>query len=206
MIDEQHDDADHRTSWERQPGEGPQAFEDFREFLHQGSSRSYVATARRRGRSYSLIRRYAKRFDWRERARAWDNFHNRDLEDERRRARRAFAQRQEEEVQQLWRLGLALVYRFVRRDATNGEWRIDAQLAPKDVLALLKFVSDLLARIYGQIEGNEESPTQLELSWESPEEPAGTEVGITHPGLRHLLRLTDAEGGSAEGKAEEEHL
>lgn len=194
MISESRDDKAQARPWERQPRENPNAFADFQDFVQQGPARSYVATARRRGRSYSLIRRYATRFDWNERARAWDNFQHRDMEEERNTARREFAQRQEEEAHQLWRLGLALVYRFVQRDP-SGEWKIDSKLAPKDALGLLKFVSDLLARIYGHSEGGEESATELELSWESQEQPADDGLGVTHPGLRRLFGLVPRDEG-----------
>ena len=195
MISEPRDDTAQERPWERQPTENPNAFADFQDFVQQGPGRSYVATARRRGRSYSLIRRYARRFDWNERACAWDNFQHHDAEQARRTARREFAQRQEEEAHQLWRLGLALVYRFVQRDPVSGEWKIDSKLAPKDALGLLKFVSDLLARIYGHSEGGEESATALELSWDSQEQPAEEGLGITHPGLRRLLGLVPQDEG-----------
>ena len=183
--------------WERRPRESPQAYEDFEEFLRQGRSRAYTRVAEARGRAYSLIRRYAKRFDWQARARAYDNAQTRDLEAERSAARRDFAQRQEEEAWQLWRLGLALVYRFVRRDADSGEWAIDDKLAPKDALALLKFVSELLGRLYQAPRGGEEGPAALELSWGAPgreaEGAAADQPGISHPGLRRLLGLALAE-------------
>ena len=183
--------------WERRSGESTQAHQDFEEFLRQGPSRSYTRVAEARSRSYSLIRRYAKKFGWPERARAYDNAQTRDLEAERSAARREFAQRQEEEAWQLWRLGLALVYRFVRRDPDTGDWAIDDKLAPKDALALLKFVSELPGRLYQAPRGAEEGPAALELSWGAPgreaEGAAADQPGIRHPGLRRLLGLALAE-------------
>lgn len=191
MTSELHSDARNQQLWERVSGEGPKEFADFQESLRQGPARTYVATARARRKAYSLIRRYARRFDWRERARAWDNFQNRDEEEERRTARRAFLQRQEEEAWKLWRLGLALVYRFVHRDAATGEWSVDAKLAPKDALALLKFVSDLLAQIRRSPGASEEDAGPLEISWSAPD--GGTsdqgKLTISHPGLRQVLGL-----------------
>jgi len=203
MIAVQSRSDNNEQPWERLAGESPQAHEDFQEFLKQGPRRTYLATARARRRAYSLIRRHAKQFNWRERARAWDNFQDRDLDAERRTARREFAQRQEEEAYQLWRLGLALVYRFVQRDPDTGEWRIDEKLAPKDALALLKFVSDLLAQIRLQPNDAGENDTQVELSWAASgagaEGKNGTpqdELGITHPGLRRLLGLVSPDSHS----------
>ncbi|MGD0114352.1 MAG: hypothetical protein ABSD48_21045 [Armatimonadota bacterium] len=203
MITPQSRSDSNEQPWERLAGESPQAHEDFQEFLKQGSRRTYLATARARRRAYSLIRRHAKQFDWRERARAFDNFHDRDLDAERRTARREFAQRQEEEAHQLWRLGLALVHRFVQRDPATGEWEIDPKLAPKDSLALLKFVSDLLAQIHQQPNGAGENDTQVEISWAASgsgaEGAVGSpqdELGITHPGLRRLLGLISPDSSS----------
>ena len=195
MTSELRRDTQNQQPWERLPEEGPQAFADFQEFLRQGPARTYVATAQARPKAYSLIRRYARRFDWRERARAWDNFQNRDEEDERRTARREFIQSQEEEARKLWRLGLALVYRFVQRDPATGEWQLDAKLAPKDALALLKFVSDLLSQIRQTPGGNEEGDSTLEISWGAPEVDGSdqSKLPISHPGLQRLLGLTEAD-------------
>jgi len=205
VTSELRSDAQDQQPWERLSEESPQAFAAFQEFLGQGPARTYVATARARRRAYSLIRRYARRFDWRERARAWDNFQNRDEEAERRTARREFLQHQEEEAWKLWRLGLALVYRFVQRDPATGEWKIDSKLAPKDALALLKFVSDLLAQIRRSPgEGDEEAGT-LELSWGAPDGASADRGGppISHPGLQKVLGLTgpgdDQRSPAAEG-------
>ncbi len=212
---ELHSDTHEQQPWQRLAGEGPQAHQDFEEYLRQGPSRTYRRVSEARCRAYSLVRKHAKRFDWRERARAWDNFHDRDLEQERKTARREFAQRQEEEAYQLWRLGLALVYRFVQRDPDTGEWKIDPKLAPKDALALLKFVSDLLAQIHQQPNGGDERDTQLALSWDASGTAAEGAMGsapaqpsITHPGVRRLLGLispdsdSDVPSAQPEGEAE----
>jgi hypothetical protein len=200
-----HIDNQQQRPWERQPGESSQAFADFRHYLVQGSARTFAATARARRKAYSLIRRHAGRFDWRERARAFDVSQNRNEDEERRAARRAFVERQEEEAWKLWRLGLALVHRFVQRDEATGEWVVDPKLAPRDALALLKFVSDLLAQIRQAPGGDDGADGTLELSWSTPQDgnPEQSQSPITHPGLQRLLGLTATDEGDRSQTEEE---
>lgn len=58
--------------WERQGNESYPAFSAFSEYLTM-PERSYAKVAEKIGKSVSLIKRWAKRNDWRERADAWDN-------------------------------------------------------------------------------------------------------------------------------------
>ncbi len=60
--------------WERRPKESYQAYEAFQKFLVE---RSYPKVAEAVGKSLSLIKRWAKNHNWRERADAWDNEVNR---------------------------------------------------------------------------------------------------------------------------------
>ena len=57
--------------WERQAGESYPAFEAFREYLTL-SERTYPKVAEKVSKSLTLIKRWAKRNRWRERADAWD--------------------------------------------------------------------------------------------------------------------------------------
>ena len=56
--------------WERQVGESYPAFEAFQKYL---TERSYPKVAESLSKSKSLIKRWAKKYDWRIRADAWDN-------------------------------------------------------------------------------------------------------------------------------------
>lgn len=57
--------------WERQAGESYPAFVAFREYLTL-SERTYPKVAEKVSKSLTLIKRWAKRNRWRERADAWD--------------------------------------------------------------------------------------------------------------------------------------
>lgn len=56
--------------WERQPRESFVAYEAFKIFL---TERNYPAVAQKLSKSLSLMKRWAKKYSWRERADAWDN-------------------------------------------------------------------------------------------------------------------------------------
>lgn len=56
--------------WERQPRESFVAYEAFQIFL---TERNYPAVAQKLSKSLSLMKRWAKKYSWRERADAWDN-------------------------------------------------------------------------------------------------------------------------------------
>jgi len=59
--------------WDRQLGESRQAFAAFTVYLElPGPRRSAAAAARFLGRSYALMARWRRRWQWRVRARAWD--------------------------------------------------------------------------------------------------------------------------------------
>lgn len=59
--------------WERQKGETPQAFEAFSIYRDMGSSRSTAKVGRKLGKSKNLMDRWSSRWEWVERARAYDN-------------------------------------------------------------------------------------------------------------------------------------
>lgn len=58
--------------WERQPGEGQKPYEAARIYFELGPSRSLAEVARVLGKHRETVRRYSTRFQWRERARAFD--------------------------------------------------------------------------------------------------------------------------------------
>ncbi|NJN65567.1 MAG: hypothetical protein HC884_02065 [Chloroflexaceae bacterium] len=58
--------------WERQPGEGKQAYEAARVYFELGPRRSLAEVARMLGKSRGTIKGYSSRYRWRERARAFD--------------------------------------------------------------------------------------------------------------------------------------
>jgi hypothetical protein len=60
--------------WARKDTEGAEAFAAFEEYMNLGSERSLSEVARRCNKSRSLIARWSQRWDWVERARAWDDY------------------------------------------------------------------------------------------------------------------------------------
>jgi hypothetical protein len=72
------DDPDIAKPWERQSDEGEEAFEAFDIFTKMGSTRSCVRVANQLQKSESLIYRWSSRYLWPQRARAWDNYENRE--------------------------------------------------------------------------------------------------------------------------------
>lgn len=59
--------------WERQKGESEQAYEAFCIYRDLGLQRSNAAVCERLSKSRQLISRWKARYDWDERARAYDN-------------------------------------------------------------------------------------------------------------------------------------
>jgi hypothetical protein len=58
--------------WDRREGESPPAYEAFNAYVLMGVGRSAEAVARECKKSASLFRRWSARWDWVERAAAWD--------------------------------------------------------------------------------------------------------------------------------------
>ena len=61
------------TLWERQKGESEQAYEAFSIYRDLGLQRSNAKVCERLSKSRQLISRWKSRYDWDERARAYDN-------------------------------------------------------------------------------------------------------------------------------------
>lgn len=66
-------DADEAV-WLRQPGESEKAFAAFQCFLDLGEERTIAEVGRKQGKSRSQIDGWRSRFNWRERAAAYDNY------------------------------------------------------------------------------------------------------------------------------------
>lgn len=59
--------------WERQPGEGEEAYEAFSLYYKAGLKRSLRKTAESLGKNRALLERWSRRWNWVERAREYDN-------------------------------------------------------------------------------------------------------------------------------------
>ena len=60
--------------WLRQPGESEKAYAAFKVYLELGEVRTITAVAQKVGKSRSFIDGLRSKFDWKKRARAYDNF------------------------------------------------------------------------------------------------------------------------------------
>lgn len=61
-----------REAWERQPGESGPAFEAFAAYRDMGEKRTIAAVARKLNKSGTLCHRWKLRYNWRDRADAYD--------------------------------------------------------------------------------------------------------------------------------------
>ena len=59
--------------WEKKPKESNKAYEAFVVYRDLGSGRTFTAVAEELHKSVSLIRRWKDKWNWQERAEAWDN-------------------------------------------------------------------------------------------------------------------------------------
>ena len=59
--------------WEKQPKESSKAYEAFVVYKDLGNGRTFTAVAKELHKSFSLIRRWREKWNWQERAEAWDN-------------------------------------------------------------------------------------------------------------------------------------
>jgi hypothetical protein len=79
----------HLEPWERKRGESGKAFEAFCAYRDMGPSRNQAAVGRQLSKARSLVSRWASKWDWTERCRAWDS------EEALRKAKEALKEREE---------------------------------------------------------------------------------------------------------------
>ena len=63
--------------WERQPGESEKAYEAFLVFKNAGPGRTIISVSRKLQKSYTIIRRWYKAWDWKTRVEAFDRENDR---------------------------------------------------------------------------------------------------------------------------------
>ena len=72
MAKERRSEALPPERWERQDGESAQAFEGFALYRDMGAERSLAKVAQKLGKSKALMERWSVRWQWGQRAEAWD--------------------------------------------------------------------------------------------------------------------------------------
>lgn len=141
--------------WERQNGESEKAFEAFAIYRDMGQGRTFVAVAERLRKSDTLIRRWKERWEWAERARAYDN----ELEKEARakavKDRMKMTDRHISIAMQLQKKALEALANLKVTD-----------MSPKDIKEFLKMATDLerLNRTFEDENSKEKGDTQTLLA------------------------------------------
>ncbi len=125
-------------SWERMPGESETAYAAFLSYLEMKPRRSFVGAARLVGKHESLIRRWAERHRWRERAWAWDVHQSRQDESVIQQQREAVLRERLEDIDRMSRACLAFFRTLVRRDPESGEVVFDTRFTPQVALRFLE--------------------------------------------------------------------
>ena len=162
--------------WEQMPGESGPAYAAFLAYRDMGATRTYVATARSLRRHESLMRRWATRHRWRERAWLWDLHQARQEETVVRQQREAVLRERLEDLDRMGRACLAFFRTMVRRDPETGEVNFDARFTPHVALRFL----ELALRAQGAFE----RPTAED---KSDERPAADLFGLADGELEALI-------------------
>jgi hypothetical protein len=124
--------------WEQLRDESGPAYAAFLAYLELGPKRSFVAAARVVGKRESLLRRWAGRHRWRERAWQWDLQQARQDETVVRQQREIVLRERLEDVDRLGRACLVFFRTLIRRDAGTGEVAFDPRFTPQIALRFLE--------------------------------------------------------------------
>ena len=124
--------------WEQMRGESGAAYAAFLAYRDMGATRTYVATARSLRRHESLMRRWATRHRWQERAWRWDVQQAGQDEAVVRQQREGLLRERLEDLDRMGRACLAFFRTLVRRDPETGEVIFDAQFTPQVALRFLE--------------------------------------------------------------------
>lgn len=118
--------------WEQQPGESAKAFEAFAIYRDMGVERSVRKVTQRLNKSLTLIGKWSSRYNWPERARAYDRELDRQAREQ---AVRSVRQMTDRHI----RIAMQLQAKAVRALENLDE----AQLTPKMMLAFLTKATEL---------------------------------------------------------------
>jgi len=124
--------------WEQSSEESGPAYAAFLTYRNLGTRRSLVGAARLAGRHESLLRRWATRYRWRERAWGWDLHQARRDEAVVRQQREGALRERVEDLDRMGRACLAFFRTMVRRDPETGEISFDVRFTPQVALRFLE--------------------------------------------------------------------
>lgn len=135
--------------WDRQKDETPIAYAAFVVYRDLARARSFAAAGRTLGKSDSLIRGWAVRHRWRERAWAWDLHQTQQDGVVARRERDAGVQQLMDDGSRLWRAAMAYFWSLIDRDPETGK----AVFGPKFTPAVAVKLCELTLRIQTGLAG-----------------------------------------------------
>jgi len=177
--------------WERRRDESPKAYRAFVAFRDRGEGRSFVAVGKQLGKSNSLTRRWASRYDWKERAWAWDVAQAREEESTFRKEREEIIRRQLLDADRLQRLAMAKLGELVRRDPESGELALDPGVTPRDAVLIYRLGLEIERKMPGA-----KTPEEEDADEETPETKLQR---MTSQELNELVKLAR---GRAQGETE----
>ncbi|HUT75513.1 MAG TPA: hypothetical protein VM221_11860 [Armatimonadota bacterium] len=179
--------------WDRQKGESTVSHQAFVVYRDLGASRTFVGAAHALEKSISLVRRWAARYDWRDRVWAWDVSQARQAEEALRQQREEALRRQARDADQLQRLAMARLSGLIHRDSETGEVRLDDSVRPRDAVAIYKWGVELEDRITeAPSAATVEDATEQQLKRMSTEQ------------LRELLALSRERAGEDVGETDDD--
>ena len=150
--------------WEQMPGESGPAYAAFVAYRDLGPSRTFKAGADQAGKHESLMRRWATRNRWRERAWAWDLHEARQEETVVRQQRESLLGERLDDLDRMSRACLAFFRTMVRRDPETGEVNFDVRFTPQVALRFLELAlkaQGAFNRLGPEDKSEERSPADL---------------------------------------------
>jgi hypothetical protein len=180
--------------WEQLPGESGPAHAAFLAYRDLGQCRSFAATARALGRHESLMRRWATRYRWRERARAWDLHETREQETVVRQQQETLLRERLADLDRMGRACLLFFRTLVRRDPETGEISFDVRFTPQIALRFL----ELALKAQGAFD---RSPREDESQQQSPADL----FGLADAELAELIDLARERADQHDQRKEGSH-
>ena len=155
----QHPGSAHsERSWDRLPRESGEAFDAFRRFLRRGPTRRIVDVAEEVRKSEGLLRRWARQYNWWDRAAAYDAHLARRQEEAELEGQQEVGRRRRRLGRQLENLGMAVLTQFIHRDPETQEIVLDPGITPRDAVHVLRLAVDLQGAATGE-DTEERGPT-----------------------------------------------
>jgi len=164
-------------AWEQQPGESPVAHEAFQVYLRLCARRTFAAAARQLRKQTSLIRRWARRHSWRDRAYLWDLAQDRATSAALAQEREADLRRQLQDASRVQRVSMAKISSLVIRDPETGEPTLSPNVTVADAIHLYRLGLEIQR---GQLPST--APGDAAATDQSPE-------ALSDPELQQLIQL-----------------